>query len=138
MSKYIFYWVKKKRLVLGVFRYRRRYVANDNGNRIEKKGGGNRNVNLQMLSIYANARSLFAYKILTHSAKSGDSLPIPDDIKNPCPPQHLRASSMLACAVTVAVAFKPLNVACSSGKSSAAAVSPSSKRSCIPLMYCKK
>jgi hypothetical protein len=53
----IFYWVKKKRLVWGVFRYRRRYVTKHNATGL-KEGRRNINVKLQVLSILRDARSL--------------------------------------------------------------------------------
>ena len=55
--KNIYFIGLKKRLVLGVFRYRRRYVTKNNATGL-KEGRRNRNVNLQVLSIYAIARSL--------------------------------------------------------------------------------
>ena len=55
-SKYIFYWVKKRIVwdVLDIEEIR----DNDNETGL-KEGGVNRNVNLQVLSIYAIALALF-------------------------------------------------------------------------------
>ena len=59
---------------------------------------------------------------VTGSAKVLVRSAIPDDLMNPWPPHAFRHSSMFAWALTVAHAFSPEHVACSSGSSSAAPV----------------